>query len=61
LGRHPDTKKRIFPEALGMSGGFAILIYALIVALWVAALAFSIWVNRQEKDVVTEGQPAASV
>jgi len=44
-----------------MSGGLAILIYALIVALWVVALASSIWVNRQEKDVVAEGQPAASV
>ncbi len=29
-------------EPLAVSGGFAILIYALIVALWVAALAFSI-------------------
>jgi len=37
------------------------LIYALIVAVWLAALAFSIRVNRQENDVVAQGHPAASV
>ena len=52
------TNMRTFLETVGVGGGLAILIYALIVAVWLAALAHSIMVNRQEKRAVAEGQPA---
>ncbi len=52
------TNMRTFIGAIGISGGTAVFIYVLIVAVWLAALAFSIWVNRQEKVSATEGQPA---
>ena len=42
---------------MGVSGGTATLTYVLIVAIWLAALTFSIWVNRQEKGS-EETQPA---
>jgi uncharacterized protein len=49
---------RTFLEAIGVSGGLALLIYVLIVVVWVAALVHSIMVNRQEKRTVAESQPA---
>jgi uncharacterized protein len=53
------TNMKTFLEAMGVSGGLAIVIYVLIVAVWVAALTHSIMVNRQEKKrTVAEGQPA---
>jgi uncharacterized membrane protein YfcA len=52
------TNMKTFLETAGASGGLALLIYVLIVVVWVAALAHSIMVNRQEKRTVAEGQPA---
>src|ERR671917_1357751 len=49
---------KTFLEAIGVSGSLALLIYALIVLVWVAALAHSIMVNRQEKRTKAESQPA---
>ena len=49
---------KTFLEAIGVSGGLALLIYALIVVFWVTALAHSIMVNRQEKRTKAESQPA---
>ena len=43
------TNMRTFLEAVGVSGPLAIVIYVLIVAVWIAALIFSIQVNRREK------------
>jgi uncharacterized membrane protein YfcA len=51
------TNMRTFMGAMGVSGGTATLTYVLIVAIWLAALTFSIWVNRQEKGS-EETQPA---
>jgi uncharacterized protein len=51
------TNMRTFLEAIGVSGALVVVIYALIVVVWLAALAHSILVNRQEKTVA-EGQPA---
>jgi uncharacterized membrane protein YfcA len=52
------TNMKTFLETAGVGGGLAFLIYALIVVVWVAALAHSITVNRQEKRTVAESQPA---
>ena len=52
------TNMRTFLEALGVSGGLAVVMYALIVVVWVAALFHSISVNHQERKTVAEGQPA---
>lgn len=52
------TNLRTFLEAIGMSGGLALSIYALIVLVWIAALAHSIVVNRQDNKSMAEGQPA---
>src|SRR5215213_850621 len=50
---------KTFLEAIGVSGGFSLLIYVLIVVFWVTALAHSIMVNRQEKKrTKAESQPA---
>lgn len=49
---------KTFLEAIGVSGGLALLIYVLIVVFWVTALAHSIMVNRQEKRPKAESQPA---
>ena len=50
---------KTFLEAIGVSGGLALLIYVLIVVVWVTALAHSIMVNRQEKKrTEAESQPA---
>jgi uncharacterized membrane protein YfcA len=43
------TNMKTFLEAVGVGGPLAIVIYVLIVAIWIAALAFSIQVNRREK------------
>ena len=52
------TNMKTFLEAMGVSGGLAIVIYIFIVVVWLAALAHSIMVNRREKRTVTEGHPA---
>ena len=52
------TNMRTFLEALGVSGGLAVVMYALIIVVWVAALFHSISVNHQERKTVAEGQPA---
>jgi uncharacterized membrane protein YfcA len=49
---------KTFLEAVGVSGPLVFVIYALIVVVWLAALAHSIMVNRQEKRAVAEGHPA---
>ena len=51
------TNMKTFLEAMGASGGIAVVIYILIVVVWGAALAHSLMVNRQEKNAVVEGQP----
>ena len=43
------TNMKTFLQAGGVSGGLAIVAYTLIVVVWVAALAHSIMVNRQER------------
>jgi uncharacterized protein len=53
------TNAKTFLEAVGLSGGLAIFMYVLILVVWVAALSFSIQVNRLEKrNAVSEGKPA---
>ena len=52
------TNMKTFLEAIGVSGGLAVVIYILIVAIWLVALGHSLVVNRQEKRTVAEGQPA---
>ena len=52
------TNMRTFLGALGVEGGGVFVVYALIVVVWLAALAHSIVVNRQEEKTVAEGQPA---
>jgi len=50
---------RTFLGAIGVEGNVVFVIYALIVLVWVAALAHSILVNRQEKKrTVAESQTA---
>ena len=53
------TNMKTFLEAVGVSGALAVLIYVLIVAVWIAAVVFSIRVNRQEKKGLT-ADPATS-
>jgi uncharacterized protein len=53
------TNMKTFLEAVGVSGPLAIVVYVLIVAVWIAALVFSIQVNRQEKGAVG-ADPSAS-
>lgn len=43
------TNMQTFLNTIGVSGTLAQVIYALIVTVWMAALAFSIIVNNQEK------------
>ena len=52
------TNMRTFMGTVGIEGALALLLYALIVVVWVAALAHSIMVNRQEKRTAAEGHPA---
>jgi uncharacterized membrane protein YfcA len=50
------TNMKTFLQAVGVSGGLAIVTYTLIVVVWVAALAHSIMVNRQERKASTEAK-----
>jgi hypothetical protein len=50
---------KTFLGAVGISGPLAILIYVAIVAVWIAALAFSIQVNRREKSGIAP-EPSAN-
>jgi uncharacterized protein len=50
------TNMKTFLQAVGVSGGLAIVTYALIVVVWVAALAHSVMVNRQERKASTEAK-----
>jgi uncharacterized protein len=54
------TNMKTFLGAVGISGPLAILIYVAIVAVWIAALTFSIRVNRQEKGSGVAGEASAS-
>lgn len=38
-------------SGVGVAGVFAVLLYIVILAVWAAALGFSIVVNRQEEKV----------
>jgi hypothetical protein len=50
---------RTFLGAIGVEGAVVFVVYALIVAVWLAALAHSIMVNRLEKkNTAAESQPA---
>jgi uncharacterized protein len=49
----PITNMKTFLETVGVAGGMAILIYALIAAVSLGALAFAIFVTRQQA-----GEPA---
>ena len=53
------TNMKTFLEAVGVGGALAVLIYILIVAVWIAAIVFSIRVNRQEKKGLTT-EPSSS-
>jgi uncharacterized membrane protein YfcA len=53
------TNMKTFLEAVGVGGVLAVLIYILIVAVWIAAVVFSIRVNRQEQGGIT-GEPSSS-
>jgi hypothetical protein len=53
------TNMKTFLEAVGVSGALAILIYILIVAVWIAAVAYSIRVNRQDQKGLT-AEPSSS-
>jgi hypothetical protein len=52
------TNMKTFLGAVGIGGLLAVLIYILIVAIWIAAIVFSIRVNRQEEGV--GGDPSTS-
>jgi uncharacterized protein len=54
------TNMKTFLGAVGVSGPLAILIYVAIVAVWIAALVFSIRVNRQEEGTGVAGEASAS-
>ena len=54
------TNMKTFLEAVGVSGPLVIVIYVTILAVWVAALAFSIQVNRLEKRDITAAEPSTS-
>jgi uncharacterized membrane protein YfcA len=44
------TNMKTFLEAVGVSGALAVLIYILIMAVWIAAIVFSVRVNRLEQN-----------
>jgi uncharacterized membrane protein YfcA len=54
------TNMRTFMGAVGIEGATALVLYAMIVVVWLAALVHSIMVNRQEKgkSAITGSQPA---
>jgi hypothetical protein len=51
---------KTFLGAVGVSGVLAVLIYVLIVAVWIAAIVFSVRVNRQEEGSGVGGDPSTS-
>jgi uncharacterized membrane protein YfcA len=53
------TNMKTFLEALGVSGPLTILIYILIVAVWIAAVAYSIRINRREQKGLS-AEPSSS-
>ena len=54
------TNMRTFMGAVGIEGATALLLYAVIIVVWIAALVHSIMVNRKEKgkNAATGSQPA---
>ncbi len=52
------TNMRTFINTIGIEGNAAFVIYAVIVVVWISALAFSILVNHEEKFSISEGQAA---
>ena len=52
------TNMKTFLEAVGVGGGTATLIYVLIAIVSVAAIAFAIFVTRQEEAPAAEGEAA---
>jgi uncharacterized protein len=54
------TNMRTFMGAVGIEGATALLLYAVIIVVWIAALVHSIMVNRQEKgnNAAAGSQPA---
>ena len=54
------TNMKTFLGAVGVSGVLAVLTYVLIVAVWIAAIVFSIRVNRQEEGSGVGGDPSTS-
>ncbi len=52
------TNMKTFLEAVGVGGGTATFIYIVIAIVSVAAIAFSIFVTRQEESPVAEGEAA---
>ena len=64
--RHPGlvTVGRLGWVAKGvvyaLVGALAIPIYILIVAVWIAAIVFSVRVNRQEKGGAVAAEPSSS-
>jgi uncharacterized membrane protein YfcA len=55
------TNMKTFLEAVGVGGVLAVLIYILIVAVWIAAVVFSVRVNRQEKKGATSDPSSSRV
>ena len=54
------TNMKTFLGAVGVSGPLAVLIYVAIVVVWIAALVFSIRVNRHEEGTGVAGEAPAS-
>src|ERR687894_285895 len=52
------TNMKTFLEAVGVGGALAIIVYILIVTVWIAALVFSIQVNRREQSTIAP-EPSA--
>src|SRR5215207_3873663 len=52
------TNMKTFLEAVGVGGGTATVIYLLIAIVSVAAIAFAIFVTRQEETPAAEGETA---
>jgi len=52
------TNMKTFLEAVGVGGGTATVIYLLIAIVSVAAIAFAIFVTRQEETPAAEGEAA---
>ena len=54
------TNMRTFMGAIGVEGALAVAIYVLIVAVWVAAFAHSVMVNRRERKASAEAEGVAA-